>query len=85
MPLGLVVDRFDQIQTILNSIVYEDLFLLIFLKAMQHFFPYHLTDLQVPGIESSFRQPVQGQSLINYLSSQDFNTCANLDKVHDGY
>nr|XP_022343883.1 run domain Beclin-1-interacting and cysteine-rich domain-containing protein-like isoform X3 [Crassostrea virginica] len=37
-------------------------------------------DLQVPGIESSFRQPVQGQSLINYLSSQDFNTCANLDK-----
>lgn len=37
-----------------------------------------LTD--IPG-ETTFRQPVHGQSLINYLSSQDFNTCANLDKV----
>lgn len=33
----------------------------------------------IPG-ETTFKQPVQGQSLINYLSSQDFNTCANLDK-----
>ncbi|XP_062601083.1 run domain Beclin-1-interacting and cysteine-rich domain-containing protein-like isoform X2 [Saccostrea cucullata] len=33
----------------------------------------------VPG-EGTFKQPLQGQSLINYLSSQDFHTCANLDK-----
>ncbi|XP_033760801.1 run domain Beclin-1-interacting and cysteine-rich domain-containing protein-like isoform X1 [Pecten maximus] len=30
--------------------------------------------------EGYFPQPQQGQSLINYLSSQDFHTCANLDK-----
>ncbi|XP_060070855.1 run domain Beclin-1-interacting and cysteine-rich domain-containing protein-like [Ylistrum balloti] len=30
--------------------------------------------------DSYFPQPQQGQSLINYLSSQDFHTCANLDK-----
>lgn len=34
----------------------------------------------IPG-EGKFRQPSQGQSLINYLSSQDFHSCANLDKV----
>ncbi|XP_061171620.1 run domain Beclin-1-interacting and cysteine-rich domain-containing protein-like [Saccostrea echinata] len=33
----------------------------------------------MPG-EGTFKQPLQGQSLINYLSSQDFHTCANLDK-----
>ncbi|XP_048745688.2 run domain Beclin-1-interacting and cysteine-rich domain-containing protein-like isoform X2 [Ostrea edulis] len=33
----------------------------------------------IPG-EGKFRQPSQGQSLINYLSSQDFHSCANLDK-----
>ncbi|KAL5005068.1 hypothetical protein ScPMuIL_018524 [Solemya velum] len=30
--------------------------------------------------DSYFPRPVQGQSLIHYLSSQDFNTCANIDK-----
>ena len=30
---------------------------------------------------SFFPQPVQGQSLLHYLSSQDFHTCATLDKV----
>lgn len=28
-----------------------------------------------------FQQPAKGQSLINFLSSQDFHTCAELDKV----
>ncbi|KAK3770620.1 hypothetical protein RRG08_052960 [Elysia crispata] len=29
---------------------------------------------------SSMTKPAEGQSLISYLTSQDFNTCANLDK-----
>ena len=31
--------------------------------------------------ESLFPQPLQGQSLLHYLSSHDFHTCATLDKV----
>ena len=33
------------------------------------------------GRESFFPQPLQGQSLLHYLSSHDFHTCATLDKV----
>lgn len=28
-----------------------------------------------------FRRPSQGQSLISYLSEQDFGSCADLEKV----
>ena len=31
--------------------------------------------------EGHFLQPTKGQSLIHFLSSHDFQTCANLDKV----
>ena len=31
--------------------------------------------------EGYLGRPTQGQSLIHYLSTQDFHTCANLDKV----
>ena len=31
--------------------------------------------------ECYFPRPTQGQSLMSFLSSQDFHTCAELDKV----
>lgn len=35
--------------------------------------------------EGFFPRPVEGQSLLSFLSSQDFHTCANLDKVSKTY
>lgn len=31
--------------------------------------------------DGMFRKPSQGQSLISYLSEQDFGSCADLEKV----
>lgn len=31
--------------------------------------------------EGMFRRPSEGQSLISYLSEQDFGSCADLEKV----
>ncbi|CAG2223842.1 RUBCN [Mytilus edulis] len=40
------------------------------------------TDVNSPtSPEGYMGKPAQGQSLIHYLSTQDFHTCANLDKV----
>ena len=33
------------------------------------------------GRDTFFPKPEEGQSLISFLSSQDFHTCAELDKV----
>lgn len=33
--------------------------------------------------EGMFRRPSEGQSLISYLSEQDFGSCADLEKVRD--
>ena len=35
--------------------------------------------------ETFFPKPEEGQSLISFLSSQDFHTCAELDKVQYMY
>ncbi|XP_067669768.1 run domain Beclin-1-interacting and cysteine-rich domain-containing protein-like isoform X1 [Haliotis asinina] len=47
-------------------------------------FPHVLRRLKTSGSSSRFdgrlHPPAQGQSLMSYLSSQDFHTCANLDK-----
>lgn len=31
--------------------------------------------------DGMFRKPLEGQSLISYLSEQDFGSCADLEKV----
>lgn len=33
--------------------------------------------------EGMFRRPSEGQSLISYLSEQDFGSCADLEKVRE--
>lgn len=33
--------------------------------------------------EGMFRRPSEGQSLISYLSEQDFGSCADLEKVRN--
>ncbi|XP_059171360.1 run domain Beclin-1-interacting and cysteine-rich domain-containing protein-like [Physella acuta] len=43
----------------------------------------HQTCMRASGWDSyqgTLTKPVEGQSLMSYLSSQDFNTCANLEK-----
>ena len=37
--------------------------------------------LPIPSL-AQFNQPLEGQSLLSFLKSQDFKTCAELDKVH---
>lgn len=35
--------------------------------------------------DGMFRKPSEGQSLISYLSEQDFGSCADLEKVSDWF
>ncbi|BFZ06127.1 hypothetical protein BsWGS_09166 [Bradybaena similaris] len=38
------------------------------------------SEFEPPSYQGTFTKPTEGQSLMSYLTSQDFNTCANLEK-----